>query len=217
MIEAVLFDLDGTLINTNDLIIKSFQYTTESVLQRKISKEEIVTYFGEPLITSLRKIDIERSEELAVTYKKYNEANHDKLAKSIDGVKETLEILKSKGIKLAVVTSKRKSMAEQGLKLFDLLDFIDFVITPENTAKHKPDGEPAKEACRLLNVEPHKAMMVGDSNLDILCGKNAGCLTCYVSYSALPEETVEKCSPDYIVDNLLELNDIIFHEERIAK
>lgn len=210
MIEAVLFDLDGTLINTNDLIIKSFKYTFSKNLNKEIKEEEIVQFFGEPLSVTMSKLDNKNADKLLKTFREYNEAHHDMLTKSFDGVKEALITLKSSNIKLAVVTSKRKPMAERGLKLFNLYDYMDVLVTPESTVKHKPDGEPAALACSIMDVAPENAIMVGDSFFDILCGKNAGCKTCLVSYSEQPLEKVKGYHPDFIIDNLLELKDIIF-------
>lgn len=210
LIEAVLLDLDGTLINTNELIVKSFQHTFRKNLNREVGEEEIVQYFGEPLIETMKRFDIKNAEKLVEVYRKYNEEYHDLLTKSFDGVEEALALLKSRSIKLAVVTSKRKMMAEKGLRLLGLYDFIDVFITPECTSKHKPDGEPAILACNLMKVSPENAIMVGDSHFDILCGKNAGCKTCLVSYSTQSLEHIKEYAPNFIIDNLMELEDIIF-------
>jgi pyrophosphatase PpaX len=212
MIEAVLLDLDGTLINTNDLIIKSFQYTFSNNLRKEVREEEIVKYFGEPLVITMGRFDSKEPEKLVETYRKFNEESHDLLAKSFNGAKEALKLLKSKNIKTAVVTSKRKTMAEKGLRLFELYEYIDVLITPECTTKHKPNGEPAILACNLINVKPKNAIMVGDSHFDILCGQNAGCRTCLVSYTELAIDEVKDYKPDYIIDNLLELDEIIFNK-----
>ena len=141
-------------------------------------------------------------------FRKYNEKNHDLLAKECEGVQEGIKLLKEMGMKIALVTSKRKPMTERGLKLIDVYKYMDVIVTPEDTEKHKPSGEPVLKACELLSVEPGETIMVGDSHNDILCGKDAGCYTCLVSYTALPLEEMMEYGPDFIIDNLAEIADI---------
>jgi pyrophosphatase PpaX len=209
LIKAVLFDLDGTLIDTNKLVIESFKHTLRNHLNKEISAGDIVNYFGEPLTTTLERYDKNNVEELLKTYKEFNEAKHDELACEINYAIETVKELRKLNIKIAVVTSKRRLMAERGLKLFGLFDLIDILITPEDTMKHKPNGEPAEKACERLQVYNHEALMVGDSHFDILCGKNAGCKTCVVGYTALPIEAIMKYNPDYKIESLRDLLNII--------
>lgn len=206
MIKAVLFDLDGTLIDTNELIIESFKYTLKKHLNIEVDISELVMHFGEPLIDTLASYDKDNAHILMQTYRDYNETIHDEAAKEISGAKETLNELKTLGIKLGVVTSKRRSIAERGLKLFNLFDMMDVFITPEDTTKHKPDGEPVIKACEILDILPEEAIMVGDSHYDILCGKNAGAKSCLVKYTALPVDKIMEHNPDYTVEKI---NDIV--------
>lgn len=210
MIKAILFDLDGTLIDTNDLILKSFRHVFDTHLGHlTIEDEEIVKTFGEPLMGVMERYDKDRAKFLYDTYIKYNEAIHDELTKEIKGVKEGLTSLKNKGFKLAIVTSKRRAIALRGLKLFNLDRFMDVVITPEDTVKHKPEGEPVLKACEMLDVSPEEALMVGDSHNDILCGKNAGSLTCLVKYTALSVDEILVHKPNYVVDSIEEIVELV--------
>lgn len=213
MIKAVLFDLDGTLINTNRLIIESYKYTIMKHLNKSIKDEDIVIYFGEPLLTTLARFDKDNVDALCDTYRSFNHSRHDEMVTEFEGALETLKELKAMGIKIAVVTSKRRLMVERGLKKFGLFEYLDAVITPEDTERHKPDGEPALKACEVLGVRPEEAVMVGDSHYDILCGKNAGTKTCAVKYTALPLEELLSYKPDYVVDNILDLIPIVSSED----
>jgi len=212
LIKAVLFDLDGTLIDTNNLIIQSFKHTFKKHLNKEVSESEIVLYFGEPLIDTLARYDKENAHILIQTYRAHNEAIHDELTKEIVGAKETIEDLKALGIKVGVVTSKRRGIAERGLKLFNMLDMMDVVITPEDTVKHKPEAEPIEKACSILGVKPYEALMVGDSHFDILCGKNAGSKSCVVKYTVLPLDKIMAYSPDYSIDNIKDILNIVSEE-----
>ena len=208
MIKALLFDLDGTLIDTNELILKSFKYALNEKLNAEVSDEVIKTFFGEPLTKTLCRYS-ENVEEVVSIYREYNKLHHDKLCKEFSGVKEALKLFKEKGLAVAVVTSKVKPMALRGLDLTGLGDYIDVIITPEDTENHKPKGEPAEKACELLGIATKEAIMIGDSFYDILCGKDAGCYTAAVSYTSLPLDMLKKHDPDYVIDNILELLEIV--------
>lgn len=212
MISAVLFDLDGTLIDTNNLIIQSFKHTYKKHLNREIDEKEIIMCFGEPLLDTLARYDRENAHEMIETYREHNEAIHDELAKEIVGANVTLNELKALGIKVGVVTSKRRQLAERGLNLFKLFDVMDVIVTPEDTSKHKPDAEPVLKACEKLSVIPSETIMVGDSHFDILCGKNAGAKSCLVKYSALPLDKLLIHNPDYIIDEIGDILKIIREE-----
>lgn len=212
MINAILFDFDGTLIDTNDLIIQSYKYALKKHLNMTVETSSIVQYFGEPLITTLKRYDNERTEELVKIYRTFNETKHDELVKPISGVLEGILKLKSMGVKLGIVTSKRMVQVKRGLEILGLSGVFDCIITPEDTVKHKPEGEPALKCCQCIGVLPEEAIFVGDSHYDILCGKNAGCKTCLVSYSVLSMENLMKYNPDYVIDKIIDITHIINDE-----
>ena len=206
MIKAVLFDLDGTLINTNELICKSFDHTFREGLNLEVSKNEITSMFGQPLQESFKKYTNEENiENLISMYRTYNEELHDDMCDAFDEVDDLLKELKRKGIKIGIVTSKREILAIRGMEISKIINYMDVIVTPEYTKKHKPEGEPALYACEKLNVKPEDTIMVGDSHFDLLCGKNAGCKTCGVKYTALDIKRLEKVKPNYFIDSPIEL------------
>lgn len=210
MIKAVLFDLDGTLLNTNDLIYKSFYYTFKEGLNLELSKDQITSMFGQPLQDSFK--DYAKDEELnnlIKMYKEYNESLHDNMCDAFLGVNELLNELKRRNIKIGIVTSKRDILARRGMKIANIIDYMDVIVTPECTDKHKPNREPAIYACNKLNVEPKEAIMVGDSHFDLMCGRDAGCKTCGVKYTALDIKRLEEVDPDYFIDEPMDLLDFI--------
>lgn len=209
MIRAVLFDLDGTLVNTNRLIMESFKYTLNKHGIKYPGDDEIVKYFGEPLVKTLERFDSNNVEAFLKTYREFNETRHDIMVEKIDGAEETIEILKKMGIKVGVVSSKRRGMVDRGLMLTNLDGLMDVIITPEDTKLHKPHGEPVLKACEILNIKPDNSIMVGDSHFDILCGKNAGAKTCLVKYTALLVDDILKHSPDFCIDKLTDLINIV--------
>ena len=165
--------------------------------------------YGRPLQEIFKSYDENRIEEMINCYRKINLELHDDECKEFDDVDLMLKTLKSKGIKIGVVTSKKSDMAERGAKLMGIFKYFDTFITPEITTKHKPDGEPVLKACENLGVSPSEALMVGDSPYDILAGKNAGAKTCGVKYTALPLEKLGESEPDFYVDKPLEILDLV--------
>lgn len=208
MIKAILFDLDGTLIDTNELIVECFQYALKEHKNLDVPREDVVKTFGEPLIFAMQRYDEENVDDLLNLFRKRQETRHDILARECGGVTDGIKALKEEGIKIALVTSKRRPMTERGLNLIDIFKYMDAVVAFEDTEDHKPTGGPALKACELLGVKPEETIMVGDSHNDILCGKDAGCYTCLVRYTALPLEEMMSYEPDFIIDKLSELVDI---------
>ncbi len=208
MIEAVLFDLDGTVADTNDLVYASFRRLFEK-LEIEVEDDIIYSFFGEPLENSLRKYS-DTPEELVGHFRDFNEKKHDQMIKPFDGVVETLELLLEKGIKLGIVTSKRENMAKRSLEALKLSKYFSVVVTPEYTRKHKPYAEPLLKACELLGgIDPSHTIMVGDATYDILCGNKAGAHTVGVTYSMISLDVLKAAKPDFMVDNLRELLPII--------
>ena len=209
MIKAVLFDLDGTLIDTNKLIMDSFKKAFKEILDIEPPEEEIAMLFGRPLVKTLGQYSEERVNDLVKTYRDYNESNHDNMCNTFEGVKEMLIQLKDMGIKTAIVTSKRVSLAKRGMEISGILHLMDVIISPESTEKHKPNAEPALKACEILEIKPSEAIMVGDATYDILCGKSAGCKTIGVKYTAIPLDELRQASPDYFIDKPMEVIEIV--------
>jgi pyrophosphatase PpaX len=204
----ILFDLDGTLIDTNQMIIDSFKHTYKLHLNRELEEKEILQYFGEPLITTLRRYSPENAEELYNTFIQYNESIHDTSATLCCNIQEALEKLKEMGCVMAVVTSKRSKMAYRGLELFDILKYFTVVVTVDDTVNHKPHPEPILRALEKLGALPAEALMVGDSVFDIKCAHNAGIQAVKVSWGAAMEHQDEEV-PDYMVNDAMEIVDIV--------
>ena len=131
MLKAVLFDFDGTVINTNELIIQSYQYAFDKVIGRKASMEEILNLFGRPLLLSLTEDYGEYGEALYKAFREFNENRHDDIAKPFTGVPESIIAIKDAGYKIGIVTSKRREMLIRGLKLIGLENAFDVLIGNE--------------------------------------------------------------------------------------
>ncbi len=202
----VFFDLDGTLIDTVPLILESFNYTFMHHFGETRPEEETISYIGMPLINHLKSIYPGKEEELAKTYREYNDRKHDNYVAIFLGIYHLIKTLREKGIVLGVVTSKRRELAVRGLKLFNLMDYFAFVNGSEASQKHKPDGEPLLKAMEIINAQnKEEVLYVGDSPLDILCAKNAGVRSAAVAWTYSPRSDLEKVEPDIFLEEPLDL------------
>lgn len=195
--DAVLFDLDGTLIDTNQLIVESFQHVFRSELGREVTPAEIYPNFGEPLRTTFARYDPDRADDLVAVYRVYNLSQHDRMVRPFPGVPGAVAELQAAGVRLGVVTSKYTDLARRGLRVCDLEDYFPVVVGVDQTQRHKPEPEPALRAMALLGVEPGpRVLMVGDSPLDVACGRAAGCATAAVGW-AVNRAPLAACRPDH--------------------
>lgn len=208
-LKAVLFDLDGTLIDSIDNIIACWQHTTRTLLGKEITREEVLPMVGRTLVDSFEEVAPGRSEEMYAIYRAYQVVTHDEMIKLIPGTRETLEQLKSSGLALGVVTSKGIPAATAGLNLFNLTPFFDVLVTFEDTTLHKPHPDPLLAACERLAIEPAQAIYVGDAVVDILCGKAAGTRTAGVTWGAGAREDIVRAEPDYVFERMVDLSVLV--------
>lgn len=209
MLKAILFDLDGTIADTNTLIYESFRHTFQAHDILRVTDDEIYSFFGEPLLQSMQRYAPEQAEELVETYRVYNASIHDDMIRHFPGVRDTLIALREMGLELGIVTSKKGEVARRSINALDLTDFFRIIITPEDTPRHKPEPDPVLHAVRLLGLEPGQCMMVGDSPYDLLAGRAAGALTCGVEYTRLDLNILKQTNPDYMISEVEELLPIV--------
>ncbi|WP_018660846.1 pyrophosphatase PpaX [Heyndrickxia acidiproducens] len=208
-ITTLLFDLDGTLIDTNELIAQSFLHTLEAYYPGHYSREDVLKFNGPPLIDSFSAIDPKRAQEMVAKYRAYNIAQHDALVKEFPGVYDTIKTLKENHFKLGIVSTKMKDTVIKGLKLTHLDPFFDVVISLNDVKHAKPDPEPVNKALRILGSEPAEAIMIGDNYQDIEAGKNAGTYSAGVAWSAKGRAFLEKYKPDFILNHMSDLAKIV--------
>ncbi len=205
-LKYVFFDLDGTLIDTIPLILESFNYTFMHHFGETRPEEETISYIGMPLMSHFKAIYPGREDELARTYREYNERKHDNCIAIFLGIHELIKNLYEQGIVLGVVTSKRRELAVRGLKLFNLYDYFLFVNGSEASEKHKPDGEPLINAMKTAEAgNKDEVLYVGDSPLDILCARNAGVKSAAVAWTYSPRIELEKVEPDFFLEKPADL------------
>ncbi|WP_281975979.1 pyrophosphatase PpaX [Halobacillus litoralis] len=207
-IRTILFDLDGTLIDTNELIIASFTHTIEQYADRPYERKEILDFIGPPLRDSLSKVNPAKVEEMIVTYRKHNIENHNSYVKAYDGVVETIKTLKEQGYRLGIVTTKMRNTVQMGLELTGLDGLFETVITLDDVKNAKPHPEPIVKALSHLDSQASEALMVGDNTHDIEAGQNAGTKTAGVAWTIKGREVLDNLKPDYMLTHMSELVEI---------
>lgn len=207
-IKAVLFDFDGTLVDTNKIVFDSWQQVFRTVEGAERPAEVIYGTYGEPLFATMERFFGEQTEECIKIYRDYQSGIYLDAVSLYPGMEELIRRLKGKGYKMAVVTSRLRTSTVAILEKYALIDIFDAVITCDDTEKHKPDPEPALAALEKLGVTPTQAVMVGDSRYDVGCGQNAGIKTVLMNWSATFDGAVQ-CGPDYIIGKAEELENIL--------
>ncbi|KKK39438.1 pyrophosphatase [Mesobacillus campisalis] len=204
-IDTVLFDLDGTLIDTNELIISSFLHTLENYYPGRYQRSDMLPFMGPTLQETFEAINPKGYREMMDMYRTFNKANHDLLVTEFEGVTETVAALKEEGFKLGIVTTKLSDVVMMGLNLTGLNRYFEVIVALDHVQKPKPDPEPVQKALQALASRPETAIMVGDNHHDILAGKNAGTLTAGVAWSLKGREHLAAYQPDYILEKMPDL------------
>ncbi|MBN6186913.1 pyrophosphatase PpaX [Aneurinibacillus sp. BA2021] len=207
--QYVLFDLDGTLIDTNNLILTSFMYTLEKFYPGKYTREDIIPHMGKPLYEQMELFGPDRSEELVQVYREHNEQVHDELVEEFPHVLETIEQLAAMGITMGIVTTKQRKTAEMGLRLFGLDQYMDAFISYQDTEHHKPHPEPVLKAMQALGADPALTLMVGDSQYDIQAAHNAGIASAGVAWSLKGASFLSTFNPTYLLNDMSDLIQIV--------
>lgn len=203
-IRTVLFDLDGTLIDTNELIITSFEHTFKHY-NLTYTREEVMGFNGPPLIETFQKINPAKADLMMETYREHNLYNHDHFVKAFSNVLETIEKLRDNHIQLGIVTTKMSKSVNMGLSLTGLDKFFETVITLDDVVHPKPHPEPVMKAMKELNAKADATLMVGDNFHDIDSGRNAGVKTAGVAWSQKGKEHLLEYNPTYMLEDIRDL------------
>ncbi|MFD1707588.1 pyrophosphatase PpaX [Siminovitchia sediminis] len=208
-IHTLLFDLDGTLLDTNELIITSYLHVFDKYYPGRFKREDVLPFLGPTLYDAFASVDPEHAGDMVRMYRKFNMENHDLLVREFEGVYETIRTLHENGFRMAIVSTKMRNTVLKGLALANLDEFFNVVIALDDVEKAKPDPEPLNKALAALGSRPEEALMIGDNYHDILGGKNAGTYTCGVSWSVKGADYLKQYNPDYMLETMPDLLDIV--------
>jgi pyrophosphatase PpaX len=203
---VVLFDLDGTVIDSGGIILASMRHAATTVLGLDVPDEQLMAAVGGPgLEQQMRELDPERVDDLITAYRAHNEPLHDTLV-CCPGMDEALERLRDEGRRLGIVTAKRRATVELAFAHVPFGHLFDVVVGGDETARHKPDPQPLELALARLGVGPRGAAYVGDSPFDVAAGRAAGVYTVAVTWGGIhARDRLAPEKPDALVDTPEEL------------
>ena len=200
---AVLFDLDGTLIDSIGLLLACMQYSFEGRTHAP-TEAEWIAGIGTPLAKQLEPFATSPEDVgvLVARYRSFQHDAHDRMTTTFDGVTETLETLHANGHPMALVTSKGNSMMLKSMRFTNIERFMSSMIGSDSCEIHKPDPFPVHMALRELGYEPHEAVFVGDSPHDVAAGNAAGVTTIAALWGPFTREMLEPSRPTYFLDDI---------------
>jgi len=207
-IHAVLFDIDGTLLDTFDFIYGAFEHTYKVHGIPPLSRNEISHLMGGPLPEVYATMAPGHDPTaLTETHRQFQE-NNLHLAKLFPDTVKVLDALQERGLKLAAITTRSIRTSVLSLEENGIARYFDLVVSAEDVARHKPDPEPIVKAIEALNIMPSEAIMVGDTTADIMAGKNAGTKTVAALYGFGGKQLLA-LHPDHQIMELKELLSIV--------
>lgn len=207
---CIIFDLDGTLTQTNELIFATFNHVAQKYIGKTYFPKEITEMFGPPENIAIeRLVGKDKIDEAMDEFYRYYEAHHPHMADLYDGIKEILEFLKSQGIILAIFTGKGKRSTLISLETIGVKGLFDIIITGNDVIKHKPSSEGIRKVIEKFDLEPDEVLMVGDSIADVKAAKEAGVEIAAVLWDSYGKENVMRMSVDYQFHSVTEFFDWI--------
>lgn len=214
MINTILFDWDGTLLDSNDLINESNIYALNKFGDRIFTEKDVKPFNGQDLRVVYQKLYPGLEDKILKAYNTYSDERHDQSVKLFPKVKQVLFSLKRQGCCLGVVSMKRKSMVKHGIELFNLDSTFDVVIGGDECRRKKPDGEPILLAMQKVKANFEFTLMVGDNWQDIASANNAKVKSVFVNWSQKSYKQVQQYHPTYCIDKMTDLVEIVKEENK---
>jgi HAD superfamily hydrolase (TIGR01662 family) len=211
MIKHICFDLDGTLVESKNTILESTKAALDQLkISYRIDEDVFTNMIGMHFVDIFERMKIELTdfEKFITIYKAFYFDFMDS-SYLFPGVRQTLHYLNENNIKVSLLTTKVQEQAEKIIDHFNLRPSFTYLMGRRDGLAHKPSPEPLLQICKELNVEPAETVMVGDTELDIQCGKSAGSKTCGVLFGYRRKDQLEKEKPDFLISGLSELIKIL--------
>lgn len=208
-ISAVLFDLDGTLVDSIDLVVECFTHACRTVTGTAPTREWIIGTIGRPLALALEEAGPGRGAELLDAYRAHHDRRHDHLLRPYPAALDAVRALHARGLPLGIVTSKRRHAVMQALELYDLAPLFQTVVTLEDTARHKPEPDPLLEGARRLGQPPARVLYVGDSTHDVRAARAAAMPVAAALWGAGTADELRALTPDIVLTDPADLLDVL--------
>jgi pyrophosphatase PpaX len=205
-----LFDLDGTLLDSVELILRSYRHMLNQYRGFEGTDEMWLKGLGTPLTSQLKQFTADPQEVAAMieTYRVYNFEHHDRLAKPYEGVVDEVRRLDELGKTIAIVTSKYRRGTMMGLKVLGIEDCIDFIVPADEVTNPKPHPEPVLRALEISGAKPDETVFIGDSRHDMECGKGAGVKVAAVLWGPFDRDHLADLEPDYWLEKPADLRQL---------
>ena len=202
---AVLFDLDGTVVDSVELIVASFDYAVRRVLDLELPREALIEHVGKPLREQMLAFDPDRADELVRLYREFNHREHDRMLRLYDGMDRLLRALRHDGFRLGLVTSKSRPTTDMAFSTTGIEPLFDAIVCAEDTVRNKPYPDPLLRAAELLGVDPGAAVYVGDSPYDLQAARAAGMPCVAVGWGVFDRATLEAEHPERFTEDMGQL------------
>lgn len=204
-VDAVFVDLDGTLVDSLELILRAFEHTTSLHLGQSPSRADIRRTIGLPLASVLDRFAGGAGASLVETYREYVREHHDRLVRPCPGMLDLLALLRRRGYRLGIVTAKSRVQAELAFRLCALEPLVDVTVAFEDTTEHKPHPAPLLEAARRIGVAPTRSLYLGDAIGDVVAARAAGMVAVAVTWGAGDPDDLRAAAPDFVIADPAEL------------
>lgn len=209
MYRNILFDFDGTLIDSNDIIVSALNETARQFTGDSLSHEALQAILGKPLAIQMQAIDPTQWEAMDAYYRQYYRAHRDAQTKTFEGVEQMLKTLHEAGCKMGIVSNKGASGIQHGLAKFKLDSYFDTVVSSDDVTHKKPHTECVDKALSEMGGNAADTLLIGDSIHDIECGKNAGIHTVLVGWTIIDRHRILHMGPDYVVETPEEIVNLV--------
>lgn len=209
-VQGIIFDNDGTLVDTGQLILDSFRHATRQVLGQEFPEERLMAKVGQPLSVQMWDYTDDEAvhDALLTSFREYNHSIHDQVVSAFPGVIDGLAELKRRGYRLGVVSSKLHALCWRGLTIVGAAPYLDFCIGADDFPEFKPKPGPILYGAEKLGLPIDRCVYVGDAPFDIAAGNAAGCATVACTWGIFAQEALEAESPTATVHSFAELVDL---------
>ena len=197
LFDGIIFDVDGTLAETHELIFASFNHVAEKYLNKHLTNEEIVALFGPTEDVILKEWMKDDYESARKDYYDFYESNHPKMAEIFPGLREAVNYIKEQKIPLGIFTGKGRDSANITLKSIGLFDQFDMILSGDDVEEHKPSPEGINNLLGSYNLRPERVLMIGDAIHDVMASESAGVKCALVLWDDYSRNRCKECRPDY--------------------
>lgn len=204
--DGIIFDIDGTILQSNQLIFATFNYVTEKYLGKTTRPEEIIALFGPTERVIIKQLFEDNYENVMADYYQFYRNNHKSMAKIFDGIVELIDSLKNRGILLSIYTGKGRGSTEITLDELGITDKFDMIVTGDDIEGHKPSPEGVDVFINKYNLNRDRVLMIGDAPPDVNAAKSTGIKVASVLWDSYAKEEVLQMESDYYFDTVEELS-----------